>query len=336
MRTQRPRAPNHSRGRRAAPPLDRVLEQDGGRATRETDEATSVGRYCQGNRTLRRGGSVGSHAAPRTSRRGKAPAQRTPAGPERTRVGTRRRPESARYQAVDSRARARERGGEAGARRRSPFAAGTRAPSHAHKRRRRAASRAPTCLSGSRLPRGTDRVAKTRSRSDSSRTSPRAPRRGGLPGSTSVPWRRRAGPAAPTRGFNEPLPPPMSLRHASGCVVGPSLLQPMPQMPHRASRTSGAGLFWSTDVQSRATVAAARRVPRQRGGVIKSVSCGRERQNRSTCGARRAAVEPSIREYYDTPRSRSRSAPGPRHRRRRLFPRRYPRLLRSRTRGPIW
>ena len=118
MRTQRPRAPNHSRGRRAAPPLDRVLEQDGGRATRETDEATSVGRYCQGNRTLRRGGSVGSHAAPPDdSLRGDAPAQRYPASPERVResaldadrsqLGTR---------AVDSGARARERGDE-GARR---------------------------------------------------------------------------------------------------------------------------------------------------------------------------------------------------------------------------
>ena len=112
MRTQCPRAPNQSRGRRAAPPLDRVLEQDGGRATRETDEATSVGRYCQGNRTLRRGGSVGSHAAPPDdSLRGDAPAQRYPASPERVResaldadrsqLGTR---------AVDSGARARERG----------------------------------------------------------------------------------------------------------------------------------------------------------------------------------------------------------------------------------
>ena len=114
MRTQRPRAPNQSRGRRAAPPLDRVLEQDGGRATRETREATSVGRYCQGNRTLRRGGSVGSHAAPPDdSLRGDAPAQRYPASPERVResaldadrsqLGTR---------AVDSGARARERGDE--------------------------------------------------------------------------------------------------------------------------------------------------------------------------------------------------------------------------------
>ena len=89
-----------------------MLEQDGGRATRETDEATSVGRYCQGNRTLRRGGSVGSHAAPPDdSLRGDAPAQRYPASPERVResaldadrsqLGTR---------AVDSGARARERG----------------------------------------------------------------------------------------------------------------------------------------------------------------------------------------------------------------------------------
>ena len=112
MRTQCPRAPNQSRGRRAATPLDRVLEQDRGRATRETDEATSVGRYCQGNRTLRRGGSVGSHAAPPDdSLRGDAPAQRYPASPERVResaldadrsqLGTR---------AVDSGARARERG----------------------------------------------------------------------------------------------------------------------------------------------------------------------------------------------------------------------------------
>ena len=112
MRTQRPRAPNHSRGRRAAPPLDRVLEQDGGRATRETDEATSVGRYCQGNRTLRRGGSVGSHAAPPDDPlRGKAPAQRYPASPERVResaLDADRSPPGTR--AVDSGARARERG----------------------------------------------------------------------------------------------------------------------------------------------------------------------------------------------------------------------------------
>jgi hypothetical protein len=110
VRTQSPRAPDQSRGRRAAPPLDRVLEQDGGRAIRETREATGVGRYSQGKRSLRRGGSVGSNATPPDDPlRGDAPAQRHPASPERVResaldadrsvLGTR---------AVDSGARARD------------------------------------------------------------------------------------------------------------------------------------------------------------------------------------------------------------------------------------